>query len=362
MPVDFKDYYKVLGIERTADDAAIKRAFRAKARKLHPDVNREDPQAEDKFKELNEAYEVLSDGEKRKMYDRFGADWQRYRDAGFSSDTAGPSSSRPPVDDFESWFRSRNGSAGTTSSSFEYVDGTQGGSGRFSDFFNMIFGNQGTSGGFRTASSATRPRQMRARGDDTEVAVDVSLREAASGTSRHIALQIPTACTTCGGTGVARGAMCPTCDGTGMMLTQKTLEVTIPKGVRTGSRIRMAGQGAQGIGGGPNGDVYLVISVAPDPIFEREGNNLREKVTVPLYTAILGGEMVVPTLTGRVAMTVPPGTQPGRVFRLRGKGMPVLNSKSNEMGDILVDVQIEIPTALSDEERELFTKLRDLRQ
>ena len=365
MPVDFKDYYKVLGLERTADDAAIKRAFRERARKLHPDVNRSDPAAEEKFKDLNEAYEVLSDAGKRAMYDRFGADWQRYRDAGVDPNQPPQSRARPKQDDFESWFTGRpgNSSSGSGHTSFEYIDGTQnpGGSGRFSDFFNMLFGNQATNS--RSSASSRRGASPRHRGEDTEVPVSVSLREAASGTSRHIQLQLPTPCTLCGGTGVARGAMCPRCDGTGLMLSQKTLEVRIPRGVRTGSRVRMAGQGTPGTGGGPNGDVYLVIDVDPDPQFERHGDNLREKISVPLYTAVLGGEVVVPTLDGRVAMAIPAGTQDGRVFRLKGKGMPPLNTHSGSgPGDLLVEIHVDIPDRLTPEELALFTKLRNLRQ
>jgi DnaJ-class molecular chaperone len=146
------------------------------------------------------------------------------------------------------------------------------------------------------------------------------------------------------------------------MLSQRTLEVRIPKGVQTGSRVRIAGQGAPGIAGGPNGDVYLVIDVTDDPTFERQGNHLRQKLTIPFYTAVLGGEVVVPTLDGRVAMTVPEGTQDGRVSRLRGKGMPSLAPKSDVAGDILVEVHVAVPEKLTAEERDLFTKLRNLRQ
>lgn len=364
MPVDFKDYYRVLGVERSADDAAIKRAFRDKARKLHPDVNRTDPHAEDRFKELNEAYEVLSDSGKRAKYDRFGADWNRYRDAGVdpsrsaNTGTGTKPNSRAQQDDFETWF---TGTASQKGDSWEYSESSSGSGGRFSDFFNMLFGNQ--SSGSRSSSSSQRTRRpMPRRGEDSEVAVDISLREASAGTTRNIQLQMPVACTLCGGTGLARGAMCPRCDGTGLMLSQRTLEVSIPKGVRTGSRVRIAGQGAPGVAGGPNGDVYLVIEVTVDPTFERQGNHLRQKLTIPFYTAVLGGEVVVPTLDGRVAMTVPEGTQDGRVFRLRGKGMPSLAPKSEVAGDILVEVHVAVPDDLTAEERALFIELRNLRQ
>lgn len=364
MPVDFKDYYRVLGVERSADNLAIKRAFRDKARKLHPDVNRTDPQAEDRFKELNEAYEVLSDSGKRAKYDRFGADWNRYRDAGVNpprtanTGSSAKSNPRTQQDDFETWF---TGTATQKGDSWEYSESPGGSGGRFSDFFNMLFGNQ--AGSSRSSSSSQRTRRpMPRRGEDSEVAVDITLHEASTGATRNILLQVPVTCTLCGGTGLARGAMCPRCDGTGLMLSQRTLEVSIPKGVRTGSRVRIAGQGAPGVAGGPSGDVYLVIEVTSDPTFERQGNHLRQKLSIPIYTAVLGGEVVVPTLDGRVAMTVPEGTQDGRVFRLRGKGMPALESKSKVAGDILVEVHVAVPENLTDEERALFTKLRNLRQ
>jgi len=361
MPVEFKDYYRVLGIGSKADDAEIKRAFRDKARKFHPDVNRNDPGAEDQFKEVNEAYEVLSDASKRTLYDRFGENLQRYRDTGVNSDrppTAGPRP-RPqaPPEDFETWF---SGTASENGDSWTYSETPTGG-GRFSDFFNMLFGNQ--NGGSRPFSTSQRPRRdAPQRGEDTDVAVDISLREAATGTTRHLQLQMPTTCTLCGGTGVARGAMCPRCDGTGQMRTQKTLEVSIPKGVRTGSRVKIASQGAPGIGGGANGDVYLVVEIPPDPTFERQGNDLRHTLAIPIYTAVLGGEVVVPTLEGRVAMTVPEGTQNGRIFRLRGKGLPPLNPKDGKVGDILVEIKVDIPQKLSEQEREIFTRLKNLRQ
>lgn len=361
MPIDFKDYYRVLGVGSKADDAEIKRAFRDKARKFHPDVNRDDPSAEDRFKDVNEAYEVLSDPSKRALYDRFGENWQRYRDAGVDSDRGSrgqpPPRAKAPPDDFETWF---SGTASQNGDSWTYTETPPSGR-RFSDFFNMLFGSQNA--GSRTSSSSQRPRRdSPQRGEDTDVAVEISLREAASGTIRNLQLQMPTTCTLCKGTGLARGAMCPRCDGTGQMRTQKTLEVSIPKGVRTGSRVKIASQGAPGIGGGTNGDVFLIIEVPADPTFERLGNDLRHTLEIPISTAVLGGEIVVPTLEGRVAMTVPEGTQNGRIFRLRGKGLPPLNPKDGKVGDILVEIRVDIPQQLTEQEREIFTRLKNLRQ
>ncbi len=350
--VEFKDYYRVLGVDRGADGAAIRSAYRANAKKLHPDVNRDDPRAEERFKDLNEAYEVLSDDAKRKMYDRFGEDWKRYQDAGVSPDQAArggmPGRTRPSgsAEDFGTWFAGENGSF-----TFESADS----GGRFSDFFNLLFGGQQAPGG-RVRQAAARPR----RGDDLEAPTTVTMEEAASGTQRRLSVRTPEVCTLCKGSGEVRGGMCPRCDGSGTTQSMKELEVSIPKGVRTGSRVRISGRGGPGRDGGPAGDVYLMIRIVPHPRFERNGDDLIETVNVPLYTAVLGGEVVVPTLNGQVALTVPAGTQAGRQFRLRGKGMPKLGSTTGEAGDLLVRAAIEVPTALGDEERALWDRLRDL--
>lgn len=349
--VEFKDYYGVLGVDRNADEAAIRSAFRSRAKKMHPDVNRDDPKAEEQFKELNEAFEVLSDAGKRKMYDRFGEDWKRYQDAGVSPDEmfrGGPSPSRPASsEDFGTWFAGENGSF-----TFESADN----GGRFSDFFNLLFGAQQSATG-RVRQTTARPR----RGDDLEAPTTITLEEAASGTQRRLTVRTPETCTLCKGSGEVRGSMCPRCDGSGTTDAMKELEVTIPKGVRTGSRVRVSGRGGPGMNGGPAGDVYLVIKVVPHPRFERVGDDLVETVTIPLYTAVLGGEVVVPTINGQVALTVPAGTQAGRQFRLRGKGLPKLGSTSGEAGDLRVRAAIEVPTELSDVERALYEQLRELR-
>ncbi len=351
--VKFKDYYGVLGVERSADRAAIRGAYRGRAKKLHPDVNRDDPKAEEQFKDLNEAYEVLSDDGKRRMYDRFGEDWKRYQDAGVSPDQAsrgggmpGRPASSGSAEDFGTWFAGENGSF-----TFESADS----GGRFSDFFNLLFGGQQAPGG-RVRQAVARPR----RGDDLEAPTTITMEEAASGTQRRLSVRTPETCTLCKGAGEVRGGMCPRCDGSGTTLSMKELEVTIPKGVRTGSRVRVSGRGGPGRDGGPAGDVYLVIKLVPHPRFERSGDDLIETVTIPFYTAVLGGEVVIPTLDGQVALTVPAGTQAGRQFRLRGKGMAKLGSTSGEAGDLLARATIEIPSELSDEERALFEQLRAL--
>jgi DnaJ-class molecular chaperone len=347
-PVDFKDYYAILGVGRDADQKDIKRAFRKKARESHPDVNRDDPTAEATFKDVNEAYEVLSDTEKRAMYDRYGSDWQRYRDAGFDA-TGGPEPGGPTFTtsgDFEQWFTGSPGGSTHT---------TRSGSGGFSDFFNLLFGQDG--GRTRGFQQSVLP----VRGQDLEIDATVSLQEAFGGTTRRLTVRAPRQCDLCDGTGVVRGAMCPRCDGSGEILEPRTIEVKIPAGVRTGSRVRARGQGGPGQHGGAPGDVYLKVAVAPDQRFERQGDNLRTDVEIPLYDAILGGEVRVPTLTGSVMLTVPPETQSGKTFRLRGKGMPRLG-KPGERGDLLARAQVRIPTDLSDAERQRFSELRNMRQ
>ena len=349
-PVQFKDYYAILGVDRDADQKDIKRAFRKKARENHPDVNRDDPDAEGRFKDINEAYEVLSDAEKRQMYDRYGADWQRYRDAGFdaSGPAPGAGGQYQSAGDFEHWFTGGNGG-------FTHTTTSSGDSGGFSDFFNLLFGREGARpGGYR---QTMRP----GRGQDLEVAASVSLEEAYHGTTRRLTVRAPKPCDLCDGTGIVRGAMCPRCDGAGELLEPRTLEVKIPAGVKTGSRVRVRGQGGPGQHGGAAGDVYLQVTVNDHSRFERVGDHLRTDVEVPLYDAILGGEVRVPTMTGGVMLTIPPETQGGRVFRLRGKGMPRLGSPY-QSGDLLARVEVIIPTDLSAEENRHFEQLRNLRQ
>lgn len=341
--MEFKDYYQVLGVSRDADEKQIKSAYRKLARKYHPDSNPDDPSAEERFKELNEAYEVLKDPEKRAKYDRFGKDWERYQqaeDAGYAS--------RP--EDFASWFA---GTPGGGRVHYEYR--TTGDTG-FSDFFETLFGD--SFGGRTTTRERVRRRPQ--RGQDFEYPVEIPLRDAYHGTTRRFDVQIQERCQSCGGTGMNGIGVCPQCGGAGTTPKSKTIEVQIPAGVRTGSRVRVSGQGSPGVNGGPNGDIYLKITVKPDPRFELDGNNIRTDVSVPLYTAILGGEVVVPTVDSSVALTIPPETQNGRVFRLRGKGMPPLSGGNR--GDLLARVKVELPTNLTDEERELFEKLAAMRE
>jgi len=379
--VQVKDYYEVLGVPRTATEKEIRSAYRKLARQHHPDLNPGDKSAEERFKEVNEAHEVLTDADKRKFYDRFGEDWQRYRDAGFTGDEqfTAPGPSGAPrsragrgatfdPNDFSQWYSSQGGGGG----GYTFYT-TEEGDDSHSDFFETLFGGRGSPfdrfSGFGGGFSSTRTRgqpQARAtrpqRGEDAEVPVEVSFDEAFRGTKRQIQLQVSEPCPTCGGTGEVRGQECPTCDGTGFVRRTKTLEVNIPAGIDSGKRVRMAGQGGPGLNGGPAGDVNLIVTVRPDRRFEREGDNLKTEVDVPATTAVLGGEVEVSTPTGKVALTVPAGTQSGRNFRLRGMGTPKLRGRKEERGDLMARARIVVPTNPSDRERELYEELRQIRQ
>jgi curved DNA-binding protein len=306
--MDFKDYYQILGVALTSDAKAIKSTYRKLARLHHPDVNPGDKASVEKFKEINEAYQVLSDPEQRKKYDEMRAQYQQWQQHG----------GRPQ--DFN-WQQSHaspgNGAQGAYSASEDFED-TFGGENPFSDFFQNNFGGPGA-----RRSSAPRPR----RGRDIEYEVEVSLEEAFHGARRLL------------------------------QIGERRIEAAIPRGVQTGSRIRLAGQGEPGRDGGAPGDLYLIANVLPHPKFEREGDDLYADVPVDFYTAALGGEVRVPTLDGAVMLNVEPQTQAGRSIRLRGKGMPNLADPVRR-GDLYTRITLVLPEPMS--ERELNT-LRDLR-
>ena len=323
-----KDYYDILGVSRTASEREIKQAYRRLARKYHPDVNPGDKSAETRFKQINEAYEVLSDKENRKKYDQFGDQWQyadQFAQAGWQ---------QTPFRDF--------GRGSATSFHFGGDD--------LGSLFDELLRGTGT----RTYTRRAQPR----RGRDMEAPVEVTLEEAYRGTTRTISLQVEEPCSTCQGSGWIQNVPCSTCQGSGVAARIKRLEVKIPPGVKNGSRVRIAGKGQPGYGGA-NGDLYLRISVKPHRLFERRGDNLYVEVSVPLTAAMLGGEVQVPILSGKLALKIPPETQNGRVFRLAGQGMPHLGNSSQ--GDMLAKVKIVLPTKLSQQEKELFRRLGELR-
>jgi len=320
-----KDYYNILGVSRNASEREIKQAYRRLARKYHPDVNPNDKSAEAKFKEINEAYEVLSDKETRQKYDRYGERWQY-------ADQFAQAQRQTPFWDF--------GPAGAQSFRFEEAD--------LGSLFGDLFGGE-----FR--SRRARPR----RGQDIEYPVEVTLEEAYHGTKRTIALQSEEPCSGCKGTGMIQNLPCSGCRGSGVVSTVKRLEVKIPAGVKDRSRVRIAGKGGTGYAGGTSGDLYLAVSVKRHNLFERRGDDLHVEVPIPLTVAVLGGEVMVPSLKGKLALKIPPETQNGRIFRLTGKGIPHLGNSSH--GDLLAKVSVVLPTKLSEEERGLFQRLNELR-
>ncbi len=316
MAVDYKDYYKVLGVDKNASQKDIQKAYRKLARKYHPDVNPDDKEAEEKFKDINEANEVLSDPEKRKRYDELGRYYQQY---GRGPGTSGPT-------------RAAGGDgrrAQYSTMSEEDLNDLFGGASPFSDFFETFFGS-GISDATRRRTRTTGRAQRNVYApeeQDVETEVDVTLAEAYQGATRMFELTEP--------------------DG-----STRRLEVKIPAGVDEGSRIRITGQGLQGASG--RGNLYLRVHILPDPRFTREGTTLRTRVDVPLATAVLGGEVHVPTPDGRrLLLRIPPGTQNGKTFRLRGQGMPALG-QPDKRGDLYVEVNVVLPTHLNDEQRRLF--------
>lgn len=333
--MEYRDYYKVLGVSKDASAGEINKTYRKLARKYHPDLNPGDKGAEARFKEINEAHEVLTDADKRQKYDQLGPAWKR---PGFDIHTATRGAGRP-----------RTGTAGAPGDA---------GSESFSDFFQSIFGQAARTGRTATAAPA-RPR----RGDDIEQEVEVSLEEAFSGGQRMFTLTVQDRCPRCGGTGVdAEAKPCTQCKGTGWATSSRRIEVKIPAGVRDGSRIRIAGEGNPGAGSGPRGDLYLVVSLKAHARFRREEDNLLEDLDVPYTTLVLGGEVLCPTVKGNVLLKVPVGIANGKQIRLGGLGMPRL--KDGTRGDLLVKVHAVLPgtngSPLTRRERELFTELAGL--
>jgi curved DNA-binding protein len=320
--MDYKDYYSILGVAKNASQEQIKKAYRKLARKYHPDLNQDDPQAEQRFKDLNEANEVLSDAEKRKMYDQFGSQWQQYQRGG----------GRP--DDFWSQWaaqgaRAQGGRGQARTVNPEQFEQMFGGSGGFSDFFETLFGQQARGTGSQQVNFNDifgQQGQSIRRSRDVEHLIEISLAEAFYGTSRTIQWE----------------------DG-------RSIEAKIPRGVKTGSRVRLKGQGQAG------GHLYLSIKVKVDKQFERDEDDLKTAVPVNLYTALLGGQIDVSTIDKTVKLTIPAETANGKQFRLRGLGMPNLKNPE-ERGNLYATIAVELPTDLSEEEKELFQKLKSLRE
>jgi curved DNA-binding protein len=332
MAVKTKDYYEVLGVSRSASADEIKTAYRKLARKFHPDLNPGDKTAEERFKELQEAYDVLSDAENRKLYDQHGDNWRAVKQGG-----AAP----PP-----GWEGARS-TGGSHAGGFDFGDfdfGGVRGAGGF-DIFEEMFGR------------GTRGRSSRSsRGQDVEAELELSLEEAHRGGRRALQLQAAEICPTCNGSGVVKdNQVCQTCGGLGQVPKVKTLEVNIPAGVRDGAIVRLAGQGGSGAKDAPPGDLYLHIRVRPHPVFTVHGDDVEVERAVAPWEAVLGGRVEVPTIDGQVEVTIPAGAQNGQRLRLRGQG---LNKRHGGRGDQYVRLKIVVPKQVSPEERRLFEELR----
>jgi DnaJ-class molecular chaperone len=329
--MEFKDYYSTLGVAKTATDKEIKQAYRKLARKHHPDVNPGDKSAEARFKELNEAYEVLGDPAKRRKYDELGANWRLYEQAGAGAG-AGPNAGG-------GWninFGGGGGRGGFRTMTEDEMREMFGDGDPFSDFFHTFFGGGGPMGAGGAAGGADQARRAsRARsrqGRDVEHELELGLEDAYHGATRRLAMSF---------------------DG-----QSRTVDVRIPPGVSEGSRVRVGGEGEQGTGGGQSGDLYLRIRLLPHPRFERKGRDLYTHVAVPLTTAVLGGEAEVTTLAGKpLRLKVPPNTQNGQVFRLKGHGMPLVG-KPGEYGDLFATIDVELPRSLTAEQRSHFEALQ----
>jgi curved DNA-binding protein len=297
--MEYVDYYKILGVDKTASTDEIKKAYRKLARKYHPDINPNNKEAHKKFQEVNEANEVLSDAEKRKKYDQYGKNWKQ-------------------AEEFEKakqQQRQRTYSGGGE----EFFGGS--GEGNFSDFFESLFGGSG---------GRTGRRETKFRGNDYEAQLQLSLREVFATHQRTVTLN------------------------------GKNIRITIPAGIEDGQKIRLKGHGAPGTNGGPNGDLYITFVIEDDPQFKRLGNDLYATAEIDLYSAVLGGETTVETMSGKLKLKVPPGTQNDTRTRVKGKGFPVYK-KDGQFGDLYITYKVKIPVNLSEKEKQLFSELSKLR-
>ncbi|MRJ11545.1 J domain-containing protein [Ornithobacterium rhinotracheale] len=305
------DYYKILGLDKNASEADIKKAYRKLARKYHPDLNPNDKEAQQKFQQLNEANEVLSNPENRKKYDEYGENWKHAEEIEkMRQQQQARGGGGNPFGGGQAWSESYNGN-------FE--------EGNFSDFFSDLFG--GRAGGSTHFGGSSRARKF--RGQDLSAELQLNMRDVYTTQKREL------------------------------NVNGKKIRITIPAGVEDGQKIKLKGYGGEGVNGGPKGDLYITFSIAQDPEFKRQGNDLHKTQKLDLYTAVLGGEILVKTFDGEVKLKVKPGTQNDSKVKLKGKGFPKYK-KAGEFGDLIINYQVEIPTQLNDEQKELFEKLAKL--
>lgn len=330
--MEFKDYYAILGVPKTASDKELKQAYRKLARKHHPDVNPGDKSAESKFKEINEAYEVLGDSAKRRKYDELGANWRMYEQA---QQQGQPFPGGSPFGggfggaggEGGAWTINMGGPGGTRTMSEDEMRDMFGTEDPFSDFFRTFFGGGG--GGEARGRSGRAPRAQKGR--DIESEAELTLEEAYHGAMRRISITI-------GG-------------------SARSVDVRIPAGIKDGSRVRAAGEGEAGSGGAASGDLFMRVKIKAHPVFERKGDDLHTKVAIPVTTAVLGGEAQVPTITGSVRLKIPETTQPGQIFRLKGHGMPVVG-KPDAKGDLYATADVQLPRSLTKDQRQTWEQLR----
>jgi len=328
------DYYQILGVSRSATAAEIKKAYRKLARKYHPDVNPNNPEAEEKFKTIQGAYSVLSDDEKRQQYDTFGR-VDGAPDMGFGGSRQTGSTWRD---------------AGGFRVDFGDFNTATGGVQDLGDIFGQLFGRH------RAAEPRRRPR----RGADQEIEVEINFDDAVRGTSITIPIQRQVQCSACKGSGHLDGSVCPTCHGSGVLISTERLRVKVPEGVADSQRVRVAGKGAEGRGGGSAGDLMVRVRVRPHPFFKREGDTIHTIIPVTFSEAYRGGEIEVGTVHGAVRAKIPAGTNSGRTFRLRGKG--VRNTKTRAYGDHMYTVQIVVPKVMSPAGEEAARTVAELYQ
>jgi DnaJ-class molecular chaperone len=345
--VEFKDYYKILGVARNADEKTIKSAYRRLAHKHHPDVSKRKDAAE-RFKEINEAYEVLSDPEKRRRYDALGSDWQRYARQAPGPGAGGGREEYYDLGEFSEFFRTIFGDLGVRVGR----EDPRGGGGLFGLHLGVELGDL-LGGGVQPGAPRPRARSK----EDLQASIEITLEEAFQGARKTLALETDEPCPVCQGSGHVGGRPCATCGGGGWQRTSRQLDVKIPAGVRTGQRVRVTGEG----GGAPGrrGDLYLVVTVARHPLFERRGDDLHLELPITTSEAALGTTVEVPTLRGKVSMKIPPRASSGRTFRLPGYGMP--RGKAGGAGDQLVKVKIVMPSDLTPAEQDLYQKLKGQR-